>query len=147
MDTSSDEQRIRDVIADYADGMRTHDVKTLKRAFHHLAILCGYLGDDLIAGPIAALYDWVEANPGPAATGDPYRCEILRIEITGRTHVGVGSDLDGAFGTEQCPLDVDSIADLARLRPILASRGYSPADIEAVMAGNFIRFLREAWRS
>jgi hypothetical protein len=85
MDTSSDEQRIRDVIADYADGMRTHDVKTLKRAFHHLAILCGYLGDDLIAGPIAALYDWVEANPGPAATGDPYRCEILRIEITGRT--------------------------------------------------------------
>jgi hypothetical protein len=85
MDTSSDEQRIRDVIAHYADGMRTHDVETLKRAFHELAILCGYLGDDLIAGPIAALYGWVEENPAPAATGDPYRCEILRIDITGRT--------------------------------------------------------------
>ena len=85
MDTSSDEQRIRDVIAQYADGMRTHEVGTLKRAFHDLAILCGYLGDDLIAGPIAALYGWVETNPAPATTGDPYRCEILRIEITGRT--------------------------------------------------------------
>ena len=85
MDTSTDEQRIREVIAHYADGMRTHDVGTLKRAFNEVAILCGYLGDDLIAGPIAALYGWVEENPGPAATGDPYRCEILRIEITGRT--------------------------------------------------------------
>ncbi len=31
MDTSRDEQRIREVIAHYA--MRTHDVETLKRAF------------------------------------------------------------------------------------------------------------------
>ena len=84
MDTSTDEQRIREVIAHYADGMRTHDVETLKRAFHELAILCGYLGDYLIAGPIAALYGWAETNPAPAATGEPYTCEILRIEITGR---------------------------------------------------------------
>ena len=62
-------------------------------------------------------------------------------------HVGIGSDLDGAFGTEQCPIDVDSIADLNRLRPILASRGWSGADIEAVMSGNFLRFLRDAWKS
>jgi hypothetical protein len=84
MDMSNDEQRIRDVVAQYAEGMRTHDVETLKRAFHELAILCGYLGDDLIAGPIALLYGWVEANPAPASTGDPYGCDILRIEITGR---------------------------------------------------------------
>ena len=85
MDTAKDEQQIRAVIAHYAEGMRTHDVATLKRAFHDLAILCGYLGDDLIAGPIAALYEWVETNPGPAATGEPYACEILKIEITNRT--------------------------------------------------------------
>ena len=84
MDTAKDEQQIRAVIAQYAEGMRTHDVATLKGAFHDLAILCGYLGDDLIAGPIAALYDWVGANPGPAATGEPYNCEILNIEITRR---------------------------------------------------------------
>ena len=43
-----------------------------------------YLGDDLIAGPIAELYDWVAANPAPAATGDPFLCETLGIELTGR---------------------------------------------------------------
>jgi membrane dipeptidase len=60
-------------------------------------------------------------------------------------HAGIGSDLDGAFGTEQCPIDVDSIADLHRLGPVLAARGWSPGDIDAVMSGNFLRFLREAW--
>ncbi len=46
--------------------------------------LCGYLGDDLIAGPIAELYDWVAANPARAATGDPFSCETLGIDMTGR---------------------------------------------------------------
>jgi membrane dipeptidase len=59
-------------------------------------------------------------------------------------HVGIGSDLDGAFGTEQTPQDVDSIADLARLAPLLRARGYSERDIEGVMSGNFLRFLRTA---
>lgn len=81
---SNDEGRIRDVIAQYADGMRTHDVGTLKRAFHEVAILCGYLGDELITGPIALLYAWIQETPAPSATGDPYQCEVLHIEITGR---------------------------------------------------------------
>ena len=84
MTNSLDEQGIREAIASYVEGMRTGDVETLKRGFHEQAILCGYLGDDLIAGPIAALYDWVAANPAPAATGDPFSCETLGIEITGR---------------------------------------------------------------
>jgi hypothetical protein len=84
MTTSFDEQGIREAIAFYAEGMRTGDVETLKRGFHEQAILCGYLGDDLIAGPIAELYNWVAASPAPAATGDPFSCETLGIEMTGR---------------------------------------------------------------
>ena len=84
MTTSFDEQGIRETITLYAEGMRTGDVEALQRGFHEQAILCGYLGDDLIAGPIAALYDWVAANPAPAATGDPFSCETLGIEVTGR---------------------------------------------------------------
>ena len=60
-------------------------------------------------------------------------------------HVGVGSDLDGAFGREQAPHDLETIADLARLPALLARRGYPPADIEKVMHGNWLRFLRSAW--
>ncbi|MCA9147241.1 MAG: membrane dipeptidase, partial [Planctomycetales bacterium] len=60
-------------------------------------------------------------------------------------HVGIGSDLDGGFGTEQAPMDLESIADLQSLTAILADRGYSPADIEAIMHGNWIRRLNEIW--
>lgn len=59
-------------------------------------------------------------------------------------HVGIGSDLDGAFGTEQTPQDLDSIADLQKLTAILAARGYRESDIASIFAGNFLRFLREA---
>lgn len=56
-------------------------------------------------------------------------------------HVGIGSDLDGGFGTEQTPLDLDSIADLGRIGGMLAARGYSAADIEGFYYGNFVEFL------
>ena len=59
-------------------------------------------------------------------------------------HVGLGSDLDGAFGTEQTPLDVDSIADLQRLPELLRARGYTDEDVAGVLHGNFLRFLRGA---
>jgi membrane dipeptidase len=61
-------------------------------------------------------------------------------------HVGIGSDLDGAFGREQCPADLDTIADLARLPLLLAARGYPEADISLIMHGNWIRFLESAWQ-
>ncbi|HTI73298.1 MAG TPA: membrane dipeptidase [Candidatus Limnocylindria bacterium] len=61
-------------------------------------------------------------------------------------HVGLGTDLDGAFGTEQCPGDIDTIADLVRIPDILKRRGYSDADVEGIMGQNFIGFLRRIWR-
>ncbi|NLR59094.1 peptidase M19 [Chitinophaga polysaccharea] len=61
-------------------------------------------------------------------------------------HIGIGSDLDGAFGKEQCPYDLETIADLQTLPALLSKRGYSATDIENVMHGNWLRFLRNAWR-
>jgi membrane dipeptidase len=61
-------------------------------------------------------------------------------------HVGIGSDLDGAFGREQSPYDLDTIADLQTIPAILEKRGYTPTDIENVMHGNWLRFLRKNWR-
>jgi membrane dipeptidase len=59
-------------------------------------------------------------------------------------HVAIGSDLDGGFGTEQTPFDLDSIADLGRLGGLLAARGYPPADIESIAYGNVVEFLRRS---
>ncbi|MCY7350918.1 MAG: membrane dipeptidase [Cytophagaceae bacterium] len=67
-------------------------------------------------------------------------------QLTGNSqHVAIGSDLDGAFGTEQSPYDVDTIADVQNLQGLLAQRGYSPDDIENIFYENWLRFLREAW--
>ncbi|HWK06060.1 MAG TPA: membrane dipeptidase [Puia sp.] len=69
-------------------------------------------------------------------------------QLAGNTnHVGMGTDLDGAFGREQSPYDLDTIADLQKVPGLLAKRGYSPADIDNIMHGNWIRFLRNAWKA
>jgi membrane dipeptidase len=60
-------------------------------------------------------------------------------------HVMIGTDLDGAFGTEQCPKDLDTIADLQKLPAILSSRGYSQEDIQGILSLNGLNFLRRAW--
>ncbi len=61
-------------------------------------------------------------------------------------HVGIGSDLDGAFGREQCPYDLETIADLQKLNQLLGERGYTAADIENILHKNWIRFLRNTWK-
>jgi len=58
-------------------------------------------------------------------------------------HSAIGSDLDGGYGTEQCPHDLDTIADLQKIPDLLRKRGYTESDIELIMHGNWIRFLRQ----
>jgi membrane dipeptidase len=60
-------------------------------------------------------------------------------------HVALGTDLDGGFGREQSPRDLDTIADLQQIAVILRGRGYAEADVAAIMHGNALRFLRTAW--
>ena len=84
MNSSSEENGIREAINYYIEGMRTGSVEILKKGFHQRAILCGYLGDEMIAAPIEGLYEWVQSNPAPAETGEVFDCLILVIEVTGR---------------------------------------------------------------
>ena len=64
-------------------------------------------------------------------------------QLTGSSnHIGLGSDLDGGFGKEQCPLDLDTIADLQKLDGILKKRGFSDDDINKIFNKNFIDFLK-----
>lgn len=58
-------------------------------------------------------------------------------------HAGIGSDLDGGFGTDQTPGDLNSIADLQRLAELLEARGYAEADIDNIFHGNWLRHLGE----
>jgi membrane dipeptidase len=60
-------------------------------------------------------------------------------------HIAIGSDLDGIFGTEQSPWDMNSIADLQKYQDILLRRGYTQVDVENIFSNNWLRFLRKAW--
>ena len=69
-------------------------------------------------------------------------------QLAGNTkHVGIGSDLDGAFGREQCPYDLETITDLQKVPALMAKRGYLNEDIENLMHGNWLRFLKNTWKS
>jgi membrane dipeptidase len=62
-------------------------------------------------------------------------------------HSALGTDLDGGFGTEQTPHDLNTIADLQKIPTLLLKRGYAESDVEAVMHGNWIRFFKKALNS
>ncbi len=68
-------------------------------------------------------------------------------QLAGNTlHIGIGTDLDGAYGKEQSPYDLETIADVQNLIPLFKKRGYKEQDIENIMHGNFLRFLKKAWK-
>lgn len=89
-------------------------------------------------------------------TSDPWQLDIKLenlvdhwdhiCQIAGNSeHIAVGSDLDGIFGTEQSPWDMNSIADLQKYQQILTKRGYTGQDIENIFSKNWLRFIRKAW--
>ncbi|MGO4291168.1 dipeptidase [Chitinophaga sp. RAB17] len=68
-------------------------------------------------------------------------------QIAGNSHhIAIGSDLDGMFGQEQSPWDLDTIADLPKLEQLLRKRGYEKEDVENIFYKNWLRFIRQAWQ-
>ena len=93
---------------------------------------------------------WVRGKTTPVEAGVKIKTIVEHVDhicqLAGSArNVGIGSDLDGGYGTEQSPADMDSIADLQRIAELLADRGYSPNDVAAVMHGNWLRRLNEIW--
>ncbi|MFM7099910.1 MAG: dipeptidase [Verrucomicrobiota bacterium] len=92
---------------------------------------------------------WVRGQTTPESAGvtldhvAEHADHLCQVAGSAR-HVGIGSDLDGAYGTEQTPRDLGSIADLQQLLVRLRQRGWSEADAAGFASGNFLRFLGEA---
>ena len=90
--------------------------------------------------------DWVRGQSDPKAMGVSLDLMIRNLDhicqLAGDSlHAAIGSDLDGAFGKEQSPYDLDTIADLQKIPEMLYSIGYSQEDIVNIMSHNWIRFL------
>lgn len=94
--------------------------------------------------------NWLRGQSTPRSTD----CSLEKLidhydhicQLAGNAnHIAIGSDLDGAFGTEQSPYDLETIADLQKLSGLLSKRGYKREDIQNILSGNWLRFLRNAW--
>jgi membrane dipeptidase len=90
--------------------------------------------------------DWSKTDRKSAVTLATVAAAIDHVcQVTGSArHVGIGSDFDGGFGYEQTPAEIDTVADLHLIGPLLAARGYTADDIAAILGGNFLRILRAA---
>ena len=110
--------------------------------------------DGVIGVPLDAwmmVPNWIRGKSTPETMGVTLNQMIENIDhicqLSGNSnHVGIGTDLDGAFGVEQTPTDIDSIADLQKIPLMLKKIGFSESDVEKVMNQNFINFLKRIWK-
>jgi membrane dipeptidase len=91
--------------------------------------------------------NWVRGQTKPEVVGltavADHIDHVCQIAGSAR-YCAIGSDLDGGFGNEQTPRDLDTIADLQKLAGILSDRGYSDADIDGIFHGIWLRFFKQA---
>jgi membrane dipeptidase len=91
--------------------------------------------------------DWVYGETSPEVLDLESAVDQLDhvCQLAGNSrHIGIGTDLDGGFGTEQTPGDLKSIADVASLAPRMEKRGYTQDDINALFHGNWLRVFEAA---
>ena len=58
----SEYDAITNVVQHYIDGAKSGRSEDMKPAFHSDALVFGYVGTDLLAGPIQLLFDWNDEN-------------------------------------------------------------------------------------
>jgi membrane dipeptidase len=95
--------------------------------------------------------NWIRGETRPESVGVTLAAMVDHIDrvcqLAGNArHAAIGTDLDGGFGREQTPCDLDTIVDLQKIPVLLKQRGYSVDDITGIMHGNWVRFFEEAWR-
>lgn len=89
---------------------------------------------------------WTNSDPRESCPLDMVAAQIDYIcqKAGNAKHAGLGTDFDGGFGLQHVPSEIDTIADLHKLVPMLAARGYNEDDISAILGGNWINFLKKS---
>ncbi len=87
--------------------------------------------------------DWSPSDPRESIRLEHLAAHIDHVcQLAGNSHhVGIGTDFDGGFGYPAVPLEINTIADLQKLDPILQQRGYSPEDVQNILGANWLQHL------
>ena len=111
-------------------------------------VIQGLLGRDGIIGIVPSNSflrpGWRDSGGRASVTLDYMVAQIDYIcQTAGNAlHVGVGSDFDGGFGLPSVPIEIDTIADLRKIIPILNQKGYTQTDIAAILGKNWLAYLQ-----
>ena len=105
----------------------------------------GVVGVVLFNGFLKA--EFAKSDPKESVTLDAVVAQIDYIcQLLGDAeHVGIGSDMDGGFGREAVPAEIDTAADLVKIGPALAEHGYDDEAIARIMGGNWVERLKVAF--
>jgi membrane dipeptidase len=89
---------------------------------------------------------WQDADGRQGITLEMVASHIDHIcQLAGNAqHAGLGTDFDGGVGLPHVPMEIDSIADITKLIPLLEARDYTSEDINAIMNGNWRQFMESA---
>jgi membrane dipeptidase len=117
-----------------------------RRPERHLSdAMLGALGErDGVIGvvPANAFLDeetWQPSSPTPLTLDAVKRHLDHMAAIVGWDNVGIGSDLDGGFGVEETPVELDSAADLVKIGDVVPDEARA-----GVLGGNWLRVLSES---
>lgn len=111
-------------------------------------VIRGLLKRDAIIGVVPFCkfldYGWTAADGRQGITLETLAAHVDRIcQMAGDAlHVGLGTDFDGGFGLQAAPQGVDTIADMQKLGPVLAAKGYNDDQVAAVLGKNWLRCLQ-----
>jgi membrane dipeptidase len=68
-----------------------------------------------------------------------YVCQLLGSA----DHVGIGTDFDGGFGYQSSPAELNTLADLGCIIPLLEKKGYTQSEIEKIFGMNWTEFMKK----
>ena len=94
--------------------------------------------------------NWIRGETRPEIVGVTLAAMVDHIDhvcqLAGNAkHAAIGTDLDGGFGREQTPCDLDTIADLQKIPDLLRRRGFDEQAVQGIMFGNWLGFFQQAW--
>ena len=111
-------------------------------------VIQGILERDGIIGVVPfcrfLTFEWKYGDPRDSITLETLAAHVDRVcQMAGDArHVGLGTDFDGGFGLSAVCAGVDTIADLQKLGPVLAAKGYNDEQVAAVLGKNWLRHLQ-----
>jgi hypothetical protein len=82
---AGDAAAVRATMERYVDAVYRADVATLRYLFHPAAAMCGYLGENLLAGSPEPFFLDLGGRPSMQAQQAPYKAEILDVHASSLT--------------------------------------------------------------